>query len=141
MLCHPLGRYWFHLTISRLPFFFFHSSTTNLKNINQQETSRRARFSRNDGHMSFKQEKFVYGFTNLYDIFLETKHGQNLSWGDRLATSKFHGPKCCTINKPPTSQQATRRALQSGHSLKTTGTPNSAACSFQAVVGMYWETL
>ena len=91
--------------------------------------------------MSFKQEKFVYGFTNLYDIFLETKHGQNLSWGDRLATSKFHGPKCCTINKPPTSQQATRRALQSGHSLKTTGTPNSAACSFQAVVGMYWETL
>ena len=140
MLCHPLGRYWFHLTISRLP-FFFHSSTTKLKNINQQETSRRARFSRNDGHMSFKQEKFVYGFTNLYDIFLETKHGQNLSWGDRLATSKFHGPKCCTINKPPTSQQATRRALQSGHSLKTTGTPNSAACSFQAVVGMYWETL
>ena len=22
-------------------------------------------------HMSFKQEKFIYGFTNLYDIFLE----------------------------------------------------------------------
>ena len=76
-----------------------------------------------------------------HDIFLETKYGQYLSWGDRLATSKFHGQKCCTIYKLPTSQQATKQALSPGVSLKPTGTSNSAACSFQAVVGMYWETL
>ena len=48
------------------------SPTFQPKNINRQETSRRARLSRNDGHMSFKQAKSANEFTIVYDIFLET---------------------------------------------------------------------
>ena len=103
--------YWFHLTISRLPLLFFTRLQPNPKiKISKRHQDVPDFLGMTAICLSSKKNLF----TGSHDIFLETKYGQNLSWGDRLATSKFHGQKCCTIYKLPTSQQATKQALSPG---------------------------